>query len=417
MTSSHFLNLPETATIPLDASTGWSSVWRAAAWMEEGLSLDGLEALAHSLGTTEQELTEQWEQEFGFSPATFLRACRFRFARQLLQETNLSVSVIARLTRWNSEAEFIRDFQEDYGINPQALRPIREIIPSQVIRLTLSYQKPYDFHALLAFLRSRTIPGVEEVTEVEYRRTLRIIEGTEAYQGWFSISERAESDRLELLISPDLLPVLPRVRAIVARLFDLGVNPEIIHSALASLRTIHPGLRVPGGSDPLETAVRAVLGQQITVAAARTLAGRVAENLGSGIETPYPALTRLFPNAETLAAATQDQLGQLGILRTRISAIHSLAQWQLQDPFALTPWLEPQRAVKNMKTFPGIGDWTAHYIAMRVLKWADAFPAADYGVLHSLGLKKATEARASAESWRPWRSYGVMQLWHRLSNS
>jgi AraC family transcriptional regulator of adaptative response / DNA-3-methyladenine glycosylase II len=194
----------------------------------------------------------------------------------------------------------------------------------------------------------------------------------------------------------------------------LDAQPDAIESALGALATAHPGLRLPGAADGFEIAVRAVLGQQITVAAARTLAARVAAEFGEPLTTPIPQLSRLFPSAHTIAGLTPDALGTLGVLSKRSATIIALARAIDSGQLELSPRADPQSTIARLLELPGIGDWTAQYIAMRALSWPDAFPATDYGVMKALGTTKRSEVEARSQAWRPWRGYAVMHLWSSL---
>ena len=216
---------------------------------------------------------------------------------------------------------------------------------------------------------------------------------------------------LTVTLSESLSPVVPEVLVRLRRLFDLDAQPALVAQRLGSLAAARPGLRVPGAFDGFEAAVRAVLGQQITVKAARTLAGRVAASLGEPLDTPFEDLTTSFPEAAVVAAAEAETLGLLGIIRARVKAIQALAAACAEDPMLLSPTADVERTLAELKALPGIGDWTAQYLAMRALSWPDAFPAADLGVLKALGETSAVAVRRRAEAWRPWRAYAVMHLW------
>jgi AraC family transcriptional regulator of adaptative response / DNA-3-methyladenine glycosylase II len=196
--------------------------------------------------------------------------------------------------------------------------------------------------------------------------------------------------------------------------FDLSCQPQDIVAALGAWARPHAGLRLPGAFDGFELAVRAVLGQQITVRAATTLAGRFAGAFGDTVVTPYAGLQRAFPTASAVAARSIDDIAKLGIISTRAKTIRALAQAIAAGQLTLDPSAEVDATLVVLKQIPGIGEWTAQYIAMRALAWPDAFPHTDYGVMKAMNEVNAKRVLAKAEAWRPWRAYAVMHLWNSL---
>lgn len=271
----------------------------------------------------------------------------------------------------------------------------------------LPYIPPYAWAEMLAFLAKRTVAGVEAVQEGAYLRTVEM----EECRGWVRVADDSVDAALRVEVSPSLAPVLPELLARLRHLFDLSAAPAAITSVLGPLAAAHPGLRVPGAFDGFEIAVRAVLGQQITVAAATTLSRRFAEAFGEPLATPHPGLDRLTPRPERIAAATHDDIGRLGIIRTRSKAILELAHAVRSGQLVLAPGADPAATMAQLRALPGIGDWTAQYIAMRALAWPDAFPAGDIALQKAAGGLTARQLTARAEAWRPWRAYAVMHLW------
>ncbi|RYF63866.1 MAG: adenosine deaminase, partial [Comamonadaceae bacterium] len=248
------------------------------------------------------------------------------------------------------------------------------------------------------------------------RRTVRWQTGAGAtLAGWLDVRFDPVRPLAWLQVSDSLHPVLPQVIARVRGMFDLDADPQAIHAVLGAAFPAGAGLRVPGVFDGFELAVRAVLGQQITVAAARTLAQRLVERFGEPLATPWPELSRLFPAPAVLAAAEGDALGALGIVRQRQAAIVALARAVDGGQLALHAGADVAATTAALCALPGIGDWTAQYIAMRALRWPDAFPAGDVALHSALGLRDeprpAQAATAMAEAWRPWRSYAVIRAW------
>lgn len=277
----------------------------------------------------------------------------------------------------------------------------------------LSYHAPFDWPRMLRFLRARSVKGVEMVRDDSYLRTVLL--GSHA--GWISV--RDEPDNCALLVesTPSLAPVRPALLDRLRDLFDLRARPDLIsaHFAgdplLASAVAARPGLRVPGAFDGFELAARAILGQQITVKAATTIAGRFAAALGEPIDTPHAELTHLSPGAERVSAATIDEIASLGIIRTRARSLIAIAQELASGRLTLDAGADPAAMIAQLIELPGIGAWTAHYIAMRALKWADAFPKEDIALRNALGRVSAVRAEQLSQPWRPWRSYATIHLW------
>jgi AraC family transcriptional regulator, regulatory protein of adaptative response / DNA-3-methyladenine glycosylase II len=249
-----------------------------------------------------------------------------------------------------------------------------------------------------------------------------ITQNNESHLGWISVSNRPEQNVLEVTLSSSLFPVINQVLARVRFLFDLSCTPNEISEALGDMRLgedrifIH-GLRLPGCFDPFEMAVRAILGQWITVRAARTLAGRIAARLGEPVKTPFGELTVAFPTQSRICELEQpveDRLGPLGVTRARARSIRALAEALRDGTLRLGPGADPEREMKNMAALPGFGPWTVQYVAMRALGWPDAFPHTDYGVRKALGDIPAKDVLARAREWSPWRSYATLCLWNHL---
>ena len=243
-------------------------------------------------------------------------------------------------------------------------------------------------------------------------RTLRVAQGERVHAGWLQLRFDGEREQVLLQVGDSLAAVLPTVISRVRAMLDLDADPMAINAALHATFPQGDGLRVPGTVDGFELAVRAVLGQQITVAAARTLGTRLVQALGEPIATPVAGLDRLFPTPAALAAASGDTLGQLGIVRQRQAALIALAKEVLEGRLALHAGADVPATLAALQQLPGIGDWTAQYIAMRALRWPDAFPAGDIALQKALGVSSARAAAEASQPWRPWRSYAVLRAWH-----
>jgi len=276
--------------------------------------------------------------------------------------------------------------------------------------LEVGYRAPYDWESMIGFLGSRAMKGVELVSGGRYLRAVSLTTG----HGWIAVSPAIGRNALKVEVSSGLLRSIPQVVRRVRRLFDTSSEPEAISEALGSLAVRNPGLRVPGAFDGFEAATRAILGQQISVSAARTIAGRVAERFGTSVETPYPELTHAFPSAATIASASPDEIGLLGIVRKRTAALISIARAVESRDLKLLPGSDVDDTVAKLCQIEGIGQWTAQYIAMRALSYPDAFPHSDLGVMKALGTRNPAEALAAAEKWRPWRAYATLHLWKSL---
>jgi AraC family transcriptional regulator of adaptative response / DNA-3-methyladenine glycosylase II len=279
--------------------------------------------------------------------------------------------------------------------------------------LQLTYRPPFDWAAMLGFLSARTLRGVESVNDEAFRRTVRLGD----HVGWISIRHRPERRALMVELTHSLTPVLPALLGRLRHLFDLTARPDVIdaHLALDPLLTEavarRPGLRVPGAFDGFELAVRAILGQQITVKGATTLAGRFMEAFGDPMPTPHAGLDRLSPTAERIAAADVGELSGLGIIQSRARSIMALAEEVASGRLTLDAGAAPGATIEQLVALPGIGRWTAHYIAMRALRWPDAFPKEDVALRKNLGGVSAARAEELSQAWRPWRSYATMHLW------
>ena len=385
------------------------------AWDEAGPSA---EALARRLGISDRHLRRIFEQHLGVSPLQYLQTRRLLNAKQLLADTDLPVTQVALASGFGSVRRFNAAFAGHYGLSPGALR--REGRPAAAAcEVRLGWRPPYDVDAMLGFFRTRAIAGVEAVGERRLARTLALEAGGRHREGWLEVLFDEPRCQLVLRVSDPLLDALPLLIRRVRAAFDLDADPQAINARLHASFPAGDGLRVPGALSGYELAVRAVLGQQVTVAAARTLAQRLVLRFGAPIATPDPALTHLFPAPEILAAAEGDTLGRLGIVRQRQAAIVAIARAVAEGRLALHPGAEFGATTAALKELPGIGDWTAQYIAMRALRWPDAFPAGDVALHKALGVQgerqPARAAEEASQAWKPWRSYAVVRAWSALS--
>lgn len=387
----------------------------AAVRIDGGALTDGSVAdLASELKVSERHLRRVIAREFGVSPVQLAQTQRLLLAKRLLTDTNLSVGEVAFASGFSSLRRFNALFQERYRLNPSGLRKTRPAgSPPEMLACEVAYRPPLDWDALLAFLVGRASRGVEALDGNRYLRTVQIGKHT----GWLTVEPIADRPALRVTLSASLAPVLRPALARVRRLFDLAADPVRIAAHLGPLAVARPGLRVPGAFDGFEMAVRAILGQQVTVKAATTLAGRFAAAFGEPISTPFEALTHLPPLPARVAMALPEELIALGVITTRANSLLALARAVDAGELSLEPGRDVEETMARLKTLPGVGEWTAQYVAMRALAWPDAFPHTDLGIVKALGEKNPKRVLEIADRWRPWRAYAAMHLWKSLEGS
>jgi AraC family transcriptional regulator, regulatory protein of adaptative response / DNA-3-methyladenine glycosylase II len=375
--------------------------------------------IAGRLGVTDRHLRRIFRQAHGVTPIDYLSTQRLLLAKQLLTDTDMPVTQVALASGHASLRRFNAAFMQRYRLNPSALRrqalPDAQRRPDSVTPLRLAYRPPYDIDGVVGFMAQRALPGIETVDGMELRRTLRWLHQGQWLQGWLQCRFAPQRHELHLGVAPALLPAVGSIMQRLRHALDLDADPSLIDPCLATLPVPPPaGLRVPGAMDGFETATRIILGQQVTVAAARTLTRRLVAELGQGIDTPFAQLDRLFPGAEDIAVADPERIGRLGIVRQRVAALQALAREVADGRIELHPGAPLQSTLDALRALPGIGEWTVQLIAMRVLAWPDAFAATDIGVLNALGTRNVAQVQVQAEAWRPWRAYAVMGLWQTL---
>ena len=410
---------PETAP-DLGAWRGTSNtVSRALTLIELGaLDETRVDALASRLGVGERQLRRLFRQHLGASPVAVAQTRRVLLAKQLIHETRLPMAEIAFAAGFGSIRRFNETFQTLFSRAPGALRRARgpdvSAGPQGEISLLLRYHPPYDWPAMLEFLRRRAIPGIERVTAECYARSVEV----DGVQGIVAV-ERGNGHALRAIVRFPKLTALPIIIARLRRVFDLAADPLAIAAhlakdpALAPLVKARPGLRVPGAWDGFELAIRAVLGQQITVSGAVRLAGRLVVSHGERLKEPDGDLTHVFPRPESLATA---DLTSLGMPRSRAVALSAVAAAALADPHLFDATSGLDDAVRRLRSIRGVGEWTAQYIALRQLREPDAFPAADIGLMRAIASREgrghsSSELLDRANAWRPWRAYAAQHLW------
>ena len=389
--------------------------------IEEGLFKEGsrLDDLAASFELSSRQIRRIVKQEFGVSPMELILTRRLLLAKQLLTETALPVTDIAFSSGFSSQRRFNDAFLKRYGMPPGRLRKKAQeatVIPEN-LTLGLSYRPPFDWQGILDFVNRRALPGIVSIQNNTYSRTLTL----NGKQGWIHVHNTPNKRALQVQLSYSLMPVLPLLLKRIRSLFDLDARPDAIKSRLEQYPELQetvkalPGLRIPGAIDGYEIAVRAILGQQITVKAATTLARRLVETFGVPFQTPFNELTHLFPPADVLARQSVDAIASHGIIQRRAQSIIALSQEVAEGRLTLSPGASYSEKVNQLVALPGIGPWTANYIAMRALQWPDAFPKEDVVIRNKLGGVSSSEAERLSQAWRPWRSYATMYLWRKPS--
>jgi AraC family transcriptional regulator of adaptative response / DNA-3-methyladenine glycosylase II len=371
----------------------------------------GVDDLAGRVGVTARHLRRLFLKHLGATPLEVALTRRVHFAKRLLDETSLPVQQVAFASGFGSVRRFNGQIQRTFSRTPTELRRLRRHVDSapDCYRFRLAYRPPYDWQAMIAFLAARATAGVESVDGLHYRRTITI--GGRA--GTIDVAPSESKPALVLDVRfPEpsaLLTIVERVR----RMFDLSADPAAIREHLASDRLLkcaldaHPGVRIPGAWDGFELAVRAILGQQVSVQGATTIAGRMAAAFGAPIETDR-GVDRLFPDPERLLDAP---LERVGIMPARAETIRRLAKAVASGTMHLSPDGDSATIGSALTALPGIGPWTASYVAMRALGEPDAFPAGDLVLRRVAGNLTTGELERRSQAWRPWRAYAVMLLW------
>jgi AraC family transcriptional regulator, regulatory protein of adaptative response / DNA-3-methyladenine glycosylase II len=399
-----------------------NTVSRALRLIEAGALDDAsVESLATRLGMGERQLRRLFRQHLGASPTAVAQTRRILLAKQLIQDTGLPMTEVAAAAGFGSIRRFNETFQHLYKRSPTELRRAgateRSVGTTGAIAVRLGFRPPYDWDAMLSFLRARAIPGIEIVSRERYARTIAIGHGRGVL-----VVEPTDGYCLKATVRFPELRQLPAIIARVRRVFDLAADPVAIGTHLAQdpvlvpLIAARPGLRVPGAWDGFELAVRALLGQQIAVSAATQLAGKLVAQYGEeliDLAARDHGLTHVFPTPRQLSGS--DMAG-VGMPQARRVALRALAAAVVADPLIFGPRRSLEEAVAQLRSLPGVGEWTAQYVAMRELREPDAFPAADIGLLRAMADRRGVrpspaELLARAERWRPWRAYAALHLW------
>ncbi|MDR2715716.1 MAG: helix-turn-helix domain-containing protein [Coriobacteriaceae bacterium] len=448
---------PDTPGFPGMATVAY----RAAGLIKKDSSSCSVADVARALGVSERQLRRIFEDEYGVSPAAYRNTCRLLLAKGLLTDTDMPVTRVAYACGFSSVRRFNDAFSKQYRMPPSRLRnrapaPGADVHP---IEMRVDYRPPFRFDLLLEFLGVRAIEGVEVVRDGAYWRSVKGAGGVEhpgrphrpdsmntaagstgagstnaasaadsvggAAQkspgqppvGWIRVADFPQKNCLKVTVSPDLFDEIPSVISKVRRLFDVDCTPRAVEAGLADFyarvpQSRIPGIRVPCSFDGFEMAVRAILGQQVTVKAANTMAGRVAQAFGTPAHLPVEGLRTAFPSPLAFCAPdAAERLGQLGVVRQRARAICTLAEALCAGELDLRPEADVERSAARLLEVPGIGEWTVQYLLMRAFDYPDAFPATDYGVKCAFPDMKEKALKELSLKWSPWRSYAVMSLW------
>lgn len=408
-----------------DASPGtpvWSgvsdTVSQALRLIDNGfLDENNVQELGQELGVTDRQLRRLFNDHLGASPIAVALTRRLDFARKLIDETTLSMTDVAFASGFESIRRFNDAVKKRFGESPSTLRDAARQSQGgngHMNRLTLQlpYRPPLDWPWLLGYLKGRQTGGVEVIEKNRYCRSIRSGE----HSGLMVVAPSAKNNHLELTLQIEdtagLIAIVQRVR----RIFDLGADPMCIHGqllkdpALAPIIEAFPGIRVPGGWDSFETAVRTIIGQQVSIKGANTIMRRLVERCGTPLDNePMPGITHLFPTPKNIGDADLSGIGMPG---KRVDTIVTMAGKVAAGEIVFDGPVHPETVKRQLMEIPGIGAWTAEYIGMRVLREPDAFPGSD------LALKRqVAELESNPENWRPWRSYAAVYLWKRYSAS
>lgn len=394
-------------------------VGRAVERIEDGfLDERSVDELAGELGVTGRHLRRALEEQVGVSPLELAQSRRLAMAKRLLQDSRLGISEVAFASGFKSVRRFNAAFRERFGRAPTELRRGHGEATGEGLRLRLDFRPPLAWARLIEFLRARAISGVEVVEGEEYRRAVHMAGRT----GVVRVRPDADRPVLWAEVSLGLAGVVAPLVASLRRLFDLDAQPVAVAQLLArdpGLRAAvqrEPGLRVPGCVDPFEMAVRAIVGQQVSVRAAVTIAGRLAEKFGGEVVGGEGiGLLRRFPTAAEIAARSVEELAAIGMPRTRAATLRDVAAVFATGEFDRLRVSDEEVFTTRLRGIRGVGPWTLDYLQMRALHLPDAFPAGDLGVRNALGGISAAAAEARAAAWRPWRAYAVIHLWASLA--
>ncbi|MGY8526662.1 DNA-3-methyladenine glycosylase 2 family protein [Paracidovorax citrulli] len=393
----------------------------AARLIEEGFLADAdLPALAARIGVTDRHLRRLFQAQYGVTPLEYAQTQRLLLAKRLLTDTAMPITDVALAAGFGSVRRFNELLRTRYGIAPGTIRRgnAARAAADQLV-FELGYRPPMAWRALMGFLSARAVDGVEQFLPDphggSYARTVAVEAAGRIHRGWFRLTLVPSRCLLRVAVSSTLAHVVPQVLGKVRRLCDLGCRPDVVDGQLGELARATPGMRLPGAVEGFEIAVRAVLGQVVSVAQARAMLGRVVAAHGTAIPAADGALRLCFPSAADLAALAPGQLEAAGIAAGKARTVQRIAHAVASGALSLDPEAPPEQTVAALCEIDGVGDWTAQYVAMRALGWPDAFPASDYALRKVLGMASPSQVRRLAAQWAPWRAYAAMHLWERYA--
>jgi len=422
---------PELAPYAIQQNLAYA-IWQriASGALNFGASMQDL---AQQVGLSTRQLQRLMQIHFGVSPIELAQTSRLLFAKKLLQETQLPMTEVAYASGFGSVRRFNALFLERYAMAPGTLRR-STAVQTNLISLRLAYRAPFAWETMLDYLAGRIIRGVEAIESHNgqrfYLRSIQFKHGQQQLEGWLKVSHLEKEQQLAVEVNSQFSPVLMQLLDKIRQQFDLDANPAIIEQHLRSDALLGrqikrtPGLRVPGAFNHVELAIRAVLGQQISVAGATTLAARLVQQFGIPVSTPYASITHHFPNPADLAQVSVERMAGIGLPKARAATIIAIAQFAAKGGLNLAPGATLGQAVVHLKTVRGIGEWTAQYIALRALRFPDAFPAGDLGLqkaaaadtINAMGRLSETQLLKRAQSLSPWRGYAALLLWQSLNH-
>jgi AraC family transcriptional regulator of adaptative response / DNA-3-methyladenine glycosylase II len=397
----------------LDASSRLAQA--AATLIEEGFLNDAsLAALADRIGVTGRHLRRIFEAEFSVSMIEFAQTQRLLMAKRLLTDTDLPMTQVALTAGFGSVRRFNDLFHSRYGLNPLRLRKTTGSRRSDTMTFELGYRPPFSWSGVLDFLAHRRIDGVEHVGNDTYARTIALQQRGHSH-GWVSVTHAPNRHSINVTVPASVTSGIAQILGRIRRVFDLGCRPDLIDSHLGGLAAELPGMRVPGAFDGFEIAVRAIVGQQISVANARNVLARMAGRFGTPVKGAPFGLVNVFPPVDVFAVLAADVLQETGITRTRAEAVIAVAKEVLAGRIVLEPLAPLDDTLAALRCIRGIGEWTVQYIAMRSLGWPNAFPQDDAVLKKQLGFAKGSSLRQHAGRWEPWRAYAAMHVWRQYA--
>lgn len=384
-----------------------------------------LENISKKLGYSDRHIRRVFQEEFNVSPIEYLQTNRLLLAKKLLTDTKLSIQDVAIGSGFKSLRNFNNSFKKHYKIAPSYFRKRekQKDTTNDEIIVYLSYKPPYDWDSLLYFLKMREVKDMEIITDKTYTRAISIQGKNETFEGYIKVENKEDKNALKVGVSYGLIKILSVVLNKVKNLFDLTSNPEIIYDNIKSLNEIKPnlckiGTRVPGAINVFEIAVRAVLGQLVSIKTACTLVKRFVEKFGKKINTGIDGISIAFPEPKAILDIENavEEMKSIGIHYAKGNAILELAKYYNKIGNDYSQLADIQEEIVKLKAIKGIGNWTANYIAMRAMNYTDSFLATDYGVVKALEPIKPKEIEKISAKWSPWRSYITVNIWNSLDN-